>query len=73
MKNQIVVNEKTLHNIDTLFNKDGDVGPVKRVQQVCRLMKRYPRRAVVAVCEEKGINSYTARTQYQKWFASHKR
>jgi hypothetical protein len=73
MKNQPVINEKTLKNIDALFNNNGETGPVKRVQQICKLMRRYPRSVVVGVCEEKGINTHTARTQYQKWYATHKR
>lgn len=48
-----------------------NAGPVAQVHMVADAMRGKSRREVIAKCVEKGINEFTARTQYQRWFAAH--
>lgn len=47
-------------------------GPVALARRVCNSMRGNPRKEVIAECVKQGINPNTARTQYQRWFHSHK-
>ena len=46
--------------------------PTKAVWHIADEMKGAKRRAVIAECVSRGIAYYTARTQYQQWFAIQK-
>lgn len=46
-----------------------EAGPVAQVQMICDVLKNKTRGEVIAKCVEKGINEFTARTQYQRWFS----
>lgn len=69
MKNQ-TIRAATLKNLNNFFAHNEE-GPVSTVQKVCRIMKSYPRKIVVKICVDAGINPATARTQYQKWYSKH--
>lgn len=47
-------------------------GPVALARRVCNSMRGNPRKEVIAECVKQGINPNTARTQYQRWYHSHK-
>lgn len=47
-------------------------GPVAKVHHLCDELKDKPRKEVIATCVAKGINPHTARTQYQRWYATHR-
>lgn len=57
------------HSIDrTVVHKEPRrKGAVREVWDICEENKGLARKDVIAICVGKGINFYTARTQYQAW------
>ena len=49
-------------------NKSTTVKPCKKVWEIADANKGMRRKDILALCVEKGIAYYTARTQYQHWF-----
>ena len=41
--------------------------PVRLVRELCEAMKGKPRKEVIAAAVAKGVNKYTASTQFQLW------
>lgn len=57
---------------DINFEKTRRKGAVREVWDICEENKDLRRKDVIAICVAKGINYYTARTQYQAWRTAHK-
>lgn len=57
---------------DTTPSDDTDEGPVAKVRRIAQAMAGASRSDIIAACVEAGVNVHTARTQYQRWHATHK-
>jgi len=57
---------------DTMLHKSAVASPVKAVWALCEQMVGAKRGDVVKAAVAQGIATHTARTQYQRWFASKK-
>lgn len=53
--------------VDTGPKKEYRKGAVREVWDICEANQDLRRKDVIAICVSKGINFYTARTQYQAW------
>ena len=49
-----------------------EAGSCAQVAMIADAMATKPRSEVVGKCVALGINEHTARTQYQKWYSTHR-